>query len=93
MPRTIDAPGSSLTATLQTEPPVAVIDATWPATADSATFTVHNATQCSTATLHLVGVSVRAPDGHEVSLGDVTVTNTAWQWWPPFECHRDDVQG
>ncbi len=114
----LDATGSSLTATLQTEQPVAptalhlvvhfgrgfpsftctdaeperlaVIDATWPATAGSATFTVRGAPQCSTATLRLVGVAARAPDGQEVSLGDVTITNTAWQWWPPFECHRDD---
>ena len=73
---------------------LAVIDATWPATAGSATFTVRGAPQCSTATLHLLDVTAFAPDGQEVPLGDVTITNTAWQWWPPFECHRDDyVQG
>jgi hypothetical protein len=68
---------------------LAVVEATWPASARSATFTVVGGQQCSVATLHLVDVTALAPDGQEVPLGDVTVTNRAWQWWPPFECHRD----
>ena len=68
----------------------AVVDETWPASADSATFTVVKSEQCSVATLQLVDVVVVAPDSQLVELGDITITNTAWQWWHPSECHLLD---
>jgi hypothetical protein len=65
----------------------AVVDETWPVSAASATFTVERNEQCSAATLNLDGVVAQAPTGQKVPLGAITIINTAWQWWHPFECH------
>jgi hypothetical protein len=43
------------------------------------------------ATLELDGVVAETPTGQEVPLGDITVVNTGWQWWHPFECHLVDA--
>ena len=75
---------------LESEVHEAIIDETWPASAKSATFTVAEGEACSSATLQLVDVDVQAPNGQLVGLDDITITNTAWQWWHPFECHLLD---
>lgn len=81
----------SLTCTdLESEVHRATVEESWPASATSATFTVVTAEQCSSATLQLVGVAVFAPDGQIAQLGEISITNPAWQWWPPFECHLVD---
>jgi hypothetical protein len=75
---------------LESEIREASIDETWPATADGATFTVVTGTQCSSAKLELHDVVVQAPDGQQVPVGDIAITNPSWQWWHPFECHLLD---
>lgn len=75
---------------LASEERKATIEETWPATATSATFTVAEGEQCSSATLQLVDVVVQVPDGQLVGLGDIAITNGAWQWWHPGECHLLD---
>jgi hypothetical protein len=67
----------------------ATIDQTWPASAAEGTFTVLPSMQCSTATLELRDVVAVSPAGDEIHVGDVSITNIAWQWWHPFECHVD----
>ncbi|MDP2292667.1 MAG: hypothetical protein Q8M22_15885 [Actinomycetota bacterium] len=72
----------------------AVVEETWPASATSGTFTVVAGPLCSSATLRLADVVATSPAGHEVPLGDIAITNPAWQWWHPFECHLlDDPPG
>ncbi|MEO6122329.1 MAG: hypothetical protein ABIR32_01370 [Ilumatobacteraceae bacterium] len=66
-----------------------VVATSWPATATAATFTVIPSLQCSAATLQLEGVVATSPAGDQVHLGNIRITNQAWQWWPPFECHVD----
>ena len=70
---------------------LAFVEASWPASAAGATFTVVSGERCSIATLQLVGVVAVAPTGQSLSLGDITITNSAWQWWHPFECQLLDV--
>ncbi len=76
---------------LDTEVRRAVIDETWSATAAGGVFTVVPADRCSVATLSLVDVVATSPGGNQVVLGDMTITNQAWQWWHPFECDLDDT--
>lgn len=80
----------SLTCTdIESEMHTARVDESWPASARAAVFTVTASDRCSVAKLSLQGVVATAPDGEAVDLGDVTITNQAWQWWPPFECHLE----
>ena len=69
----------------------AVVETSWPASAAGATFTVVTGERCSIATLHLVGVVAVAPTGQSLPLGDIAITNLAWQWWHPFECQLLEV--
>lgn len=75
---------------LDSEVREATVGEEWAASATSASFTVVESKRCSSATLQLVDVIARAPDGQLVELGDIAITNTAWQWWHPFECHLLD---
>jgi hypothetical protein len=79
-------PGSDCT-DLPDEVSRPLIEETWPAEAASAVFSVVASERCSSATLKLADVTVIAPTGERVSLGDITMSNNAWQAWPPFECH------
>lgn len=74
---------------LASEVRLAVIEESWPASAEGGVFTVTPADRCSVAQLTLQGVVVKAPNGDAVVLGTMTITNEAWQWWPPSECHLD----
>jgi hypothetical protein len=71
---------------LESEMRDATVDEEWAASATRATFTVVVGERCSTAALELYGVVAQAPDGQHVELGDIVITNRAWQWWHPFEC-------
>lgn len=65
------------------------VDETWSATATGGSVVVSPSTTCSTATLDLHGVVAVSPAGDEVDVGDVSITDDSWQWWPPFDCLID----
>lgn len=62
------------------------VDEEWPATAASGTLRIDLSERCSVATLRLSGVVASAPFGQTVDLGQLTIVNDAWQFWPGFDC-------
>jgi hypothetical protein len=63
------------------------VEETWQATTSGGTFTViADSINCSVATLEVHDVNVVSPSGKTVPIGDVFITNPAWQMWHPSEC-------
>ena len=73
---------------LADENTTATIDEAWPVTVESWEFEAPPDGECGLATLRLTGAVALAPDGTEVPLGDLTMTNANWMTEPPMECRR-----